>query len=88
MARILHVVHAETIKHVRVIVDDLEAVLEGGWLSLDIATSNQEYLVTGRLNVGEVVLEGRLHVDGSAEHLLFLHVVLVDVFGVALEHVY
>ena len=40
MARILHVVHAETIKHVRVIVDDLEAVLEGGWLSLDIATSN------------------------------------------------
>ena len=63
MARILHVVHAETIKHVRVIVDDLEAVLEGGWLSLDIATSNQEYLVAGRLNVGEVVLEGRLHVN-------------------------
>lgn len=63
MARILHVIHAETIEHVRVIVDDLEAVLKGGRLSLDIATSNQEYLIAGRLNVGKVVLEGRLHVD-------------------------
>ena len=40
MARILHIIHAETIEHVRVIVDNLEAILEGGWLSLDIATSN------------------------------------------------
>jgi len=56
VARVLHVIHAEAIEHVRVVVHDLEALLEGGGLSLDITAANKEDLVAGRLDVGEDVL--------------------------------
>ena len=40
MTRVLHIIHAETIEYVRVIVDNLEAILEGRWLALNITASN------------------------------------------------
>ena len=79
MAGILHVVHSEAVKYVRVVVDNLEALLEGGRLPLDIAATDQENLVARSLYVGKVVLKSRLHVDLSAEDLLGSKFVLVDV---------
>jgi len=79
VAGVLHVIHAEAVEQVCVVVHDLEALLEGGWLSLDVTAANKEDLVAGRLDVGEVVLEGRLHVDLSAEHLFGRQFELVDV---------
>jgi len=87
MARVLHIIHAQAVKDVGAIVDDLEALLETRWFSLDVAAANQEDLVTGGLDVGEVVLEGHLHVHTPAEHLLFCQAVLVDVLRVALKDV-
>ena len=40
MARVLHIIHAETIEYIRVIVDNLEAILEGRWLALNVTASN------------------------------------------------
>ena len=40
MARVLHIVHAEAIKDVGAVVDDLEALLKTGGLPLDITASN------------------------------------------------
>ena len=78
MTSILHIVHAEAVEDVGAVVDNLEAVLERGRLSLDIATADQEELVTGSLNVSEVVLEAHLDVDLASEDELLLNVVLVD----------
>ena len=87
MARILHIVHAQAVKGIGSVVDDLEALLQGGWLSLDVAAANQEDLVARGLHVCKVVLEGLLNVHLSAEDLLLLDVVFVDVLGVALKNV-
>lgn len=87
VACVLHVVHAQTVEHVRVVVDDLEALLQARWLPLDVTAANEEDLVAWGLDVREIVLERHLHVDGPAEDLLAGEVVLVDVLRVALEDV-
>ena len=48
---VLHVVHAEAIEQVGVVVHDLIALLQRGWLSLNITTSDKEDLVTGGLHI-------------------------------------
>ena len=85
--RVLHVVHPQAVENVRLVVHDLEALFQTRWLSLDVSATNQEYLVTWRLNVGEIVLETHLHVNLTPENLLSNQVVLVDVFRVAFEDV-
>ena len=87
MASILHIVHAQAVKGIGSVVDDLEALLEGGGLSLDIASADQEDLVARGLHIGEVVLEGLLNVHLAAEDLFLGDVVFVDVLGVALKNV-
>ena len=87
MTCVLHIVHAEAVEDVRAVVANLEAVLERGRLSLDIATADQEELVTGSLNVSKVVLEAHLDVDLASEDKLLLNVVLVDELRVTLKHV-
>lgn len=87
MARVLHIVHAQAVKDIGAVVDDLEALLETGRFPLDVTATNQEDLVTGGLDVGEVVLERHLHVYAPTEHLLACQAVLVDVFRVALKDV-
>lgn len=57
VTRVLHLVHGEAIEQVRVVVHDLVALLQRGGLSLDVATADQEDLVTRCLDVCEVVLE-------------------------------
>ena len=85
--RVLHVVHAQAVENVRLVVDDLEALLQTRWLSLDISATDQEYLVAWRLNVREIVLETHLHVHLTSKNLLSNQVVLVDVFRVAFQDV-
>jgi len=63
MTSILHVVHAKAVEGIGTVVDDLKALLEGSWLSLDITSTDQENLIAWRLDVSEVVLEGLLSVD-------------------------
>ena len=87
MASILHIVHAKAVENVSAVVDNLEAVLERGRLSLDIATANQEELVAWSLNVSKIVLEAHLDVDLASEDELLLNVVLVDELRVTLQHV-
>ena len=84
---VLHVVHPQAVENVSLVVHDLEALFQTRWLSLDVSSANQEYLVAWRLNVREIVLETHLHVHLSPEYLLSNQVVLVDVFRVALEDV-
>ena len=87
VASILHIVHAKAVENVSAVVDNLEAVLERGRLSLDIATANQEELVAWSLNVSKIVLEAHLDVDLASEDELLLNVVLVDELRVTLQHV-
>ena len=87
MPGILHVVHSQAVKNVRLIVHNLEALFQTSWLSLDIAASNEEYLVAWRLDVGEVVLEGHLHVHLAPENLLLNQIILVNVFRVSFQDV-
>lgn len=87
MTSILHVVHAKAVEGIGTVVDDLKALLEGSWLSLDITSTDQENLIAWRLDVSEVVLEGLLSVDRAAEDLLLGQVVLIDVFRVTLKHI-
>ena len=87
VARVLHVVHVEAAEHVRVVIHDLEALLQRGRLALDISAADQENLIRWRLNVGEVVLELLLDVHLAAEDLLGRQLVLVDVLRVALQNV-
>ena len=62
MAGVLHVVHAEAIKIVRVVIDNLETLFKRGRLPLDISASDQENLIARSLYVGEVVLKSCLNV--------------------------
>ena len=70
MTTILQLIHGNTVKLVGVIWNDLEASLEGGWLTVEITTSNQKDLVFSVLAVGEIVSEVMWDVDFSFENLL------------------
>ena len=86
VAGILHIIHRDAIEDARACLDDLEALLESGRLTLDVSTTDEEELVGRCLHIGEVVLEVLLDVDGATEHLLLNQVVLVNGLGVTLKH--
>ena len=70
MTTILQLIHSNTVKLVGVIWNDLEASLEGGWLTVEITTSNQKDLVLSVLAVSEIVSEVMWDVNFSLENLL------------------
>jgi len=86
MARILHVIHLDTIEYTSSVLHNLVALLESRWLALDIATTDKEELVGRSLHVCEVVLEVKRDIHSSAEHLLLDQVILEYGLRVALKN--
>lgn len=87
VAPVLHVVHRQTVEHIRFVVDDLEALLQRGRFALDVSAAHDKKLVRRRLDVREVVLERLLHVHLSPIDHFLRQVVLVHVLRVAFQHV-
>ena len=87
MAGELHLVKGNAVKVWCSIWNDLEALLQTGWLALQITASNQKDLVIHILAVGKVMSKVVRDVDLALEHGPSQNVVLIDYLGLLLEDI-
>lgn len=84
---ILEFIHGDAVKRVSSVVDDLIALLQRRRILINFATTDEEELITRRLDVHEVVLEALRDLNGSLVDVLCRQLVLVDKLGVPLQDV-
>ena len=80
VSRVLHIVHVHAVEGACSVVDDLEALFERCWLSLNVTSAHKEDLVSWGLHVCKVVLESVLNAHDSLEDLLGGQIILIDEF--------
>jgi hypothetical protein len=83
----LHLVKGNAVEVLGLIGDDLEALLQAGWLALEVTSSNQEDLVINVLAVRKVMSKVVWDVHLALEHGPRQDVVLVDCLGLFFEDI-